>query len=171
MILLRHPRPDVAEGVCYGATDLECADDVAAIEACVAGLPPVDRVVSSPLRRCLALGSIVAGRFRLPLTVDERLREMDFGCWEGRPWADIARAEVDAWAADFHDARPHGGESVAMLAARVGGALAALRAMPGTTLAVTHLGVIRAALAASKREDGWRAQVSFCQSVTLEDDR
>ena len=55
---------------------------------------------------------------------DERLREFDFGTWEGVRWDAIPRAELDAWAADFFHARPHGGESVHMLRERVETAIA-----------------------------------------------
>lgn len=78
--------------------------------------------------------------------------EMDFGRWEGVPWDRIPRAELDAWAADFDHARPHGGESVAIFAARVEAALSALR--DGTpTLIVTHGGVMKVA-AGRLRERG-----------------
>ena len=57
---------------------------------------------------------------------------MDFGRWEGLPWSAVPRAELDAWAADLMHARPHGGESVAMLLARTRRALARCRAAPAT---------------------------------------
>jgi alpha-ribazole phosphatase len=95
------------------------------------------------------------------LTTDPRLAEMDFGAWEGRPWAAIPRRELDAWAADLTGARPHGGESVADLSAR---ALAALRDAaqgPVPALVVTHAGVIKAAMAQARGPAGWQAQVDF----------
>ena len=54
---------------------------------------------------------------------------MDFGRWDGRPWADVPWAEVEAWQADLLHQRAGGGgeggaevesgESVAMVRARV----------------------------------------------------
>ncbi len=87
--------------------------------------------------------------------------EMDFGDWEGRAWADIAKTELDAWTADFarHKAG-HTGESVAQFMARVAEAFDEL-SPASDTLWVTHAGVIRAAgLIASgmrhiERADHW----------------
>ena len=97
----------------------------------------------------------------MPVTVDPDWRELDFGAWEGRPWSEIPAAEVEAWTADFMDARPHGGESVAMLLRRVRTAVA--RCCPEETwLAVTHGGPIRAALfAAGGGPEVWTRAVPF----------
>ena len=113
----------------------------------MAALPPVARVVTSPRRRCRLLAEAIAAARGLELGEDARLAEMDFGAWEGRRWDALPRAELDAWAADFEGARPHGGESVAMLAARVGAALAAAEPADPPVLWVTHSGVVRAACA------------------------
>jgi alpha-ribazole phosphatase len=162
VILLRHSRPEVAEATCYGRTDLRLAPDFEeAAAAVLAGLPPVAAVRSSPLVRCLRLAERIAGACGLALEVDPLLVEMDFGRWETRAWSEIARAELDAWAADFDHARPHGGESVAMLAARVGKALAATEQGEPPVLWVTHSGVIRAACALTGRAPGWDTNVAF----------
>lgn len=169
LILIRHTRPLVAAGVCYGVSDLDCAESFEAEAADIlARLPPVERILSSPLRRCLRLAERLAEGRGVPPTVDPRLREMDFGAWEGQAWSALARPEIDAWAADFHHARPHGGESVAMLAARVEAALAEHAAAPGVTAIVTHLGVIRAAMAGLAVEDAWRFEAPFGAIVPLD---
>ena len=67
--------------------------------------------MSSPLGRCRALAELIGSAFHLQPAYDRRLQEMDFGAWEGRDWNDIPRTELDAWAADFLHARPHGGAS------------------------------------------------------------
>lgn len=163
VIILRHTRPDGHEGLCYGRTDLALGPDfAAAAEAVLAGLPAVATIRSSPLSRCRRLAERVATARGLPLEIDPRLAEFDFGAWEGRPWADLPRAELDAWAADFHNARPHGGETVAELAARVRAALD--DATPGATpgaLWVSHAGVARAAAALTGRAEGWATQLDF----------
>jgi alpha-ribazole phosphatase len=144
--------------VCYGRSDLPCAEtfDTEAA-ALLPTLPPVDRIVTSPSSRCIRLADTIARARGLAAVVDPRLAEMDFGRWEGVPWDAVPRAELDAWAADFHGARPHGGESVAMLAARVASALSGLGrgGGGGSVAAVTHNGVIRAALAAAGRPGAW----------------
>lgn len=70
---------------------------------------------------------------------------MDFGHWEGRGWADIDKAELDAWTDDFANYRAGtSGESVAQFMARVGAAFDALDRAQHTCW-LTHAGVIRAA--------------------------
>ena len=156
MILVRHTRPELAPGICYGASDVAAARGIEAeADRLAALLAPATRVVASPLRRCLPLAEGLAARLGAPLGLDARWREMDFGAWEGRPWDLIARNEIDAWDADFMQARPHGGESVAMLAARTAEALAAARAAGGRVVVVTHAGPIRAALGAWDRAIGF----------------
>ena len=168
LTLVRHTRPAVPAGVCYGMTDLELApsfDEEAA--RVVAALPPADRLVSSPLRRCRRLAERVGATRALVPVIDERLREIDFGTWEGVSWGSIPRGELDAWTADFLHARPHGGESVDMLRERVGAALAEYRGTGLAHIVVTHAGVIKAALALSGHPDGWEAAVEYGGSVRL----
>ena len=75
---------------------------------------------------------------------DARLQEMNFGAWEGQPWAAIARAELAAWTADFASYRPGGnGESVTQFMARVACAFDDLPKHRDTVW-ITHAGVIRA---------------------------
>jgi alpha-ribazole phosphatase len=160
MILLRHTKPAGAQGLCYGRTDLAVGPCFAAhASRIVDDLPDVARIVTSPLARCRALAEFVADARGLDLTIDPRLTEMDFGAWEGVPWFDIPRHELDAWAADLLHARPHGGESVADLRDR---ALAALRdhAGPGV-LVVTHHGVIKSARYLVMGDEAWQSELKF----------
>lgn len=162
VILLRHTRPPGAEGLCYGRSDLPPGPDLLPEATRLAGeLPPVARIVTSPLRRARELARQIGNHRTLVPQVDPRLAEMDFGRWEGRRWDDIARAELDAWAADLTGARPHGGETVAELLARVAAALDDLGRGAGPVLVVCHAGVIRAALAARQGPAGWQAQIGF----------
>lgn len=172
LILLRHTKPDVTEGTCYGRTDLDLGPDFDQhAEALLATLPAFGRVVTSPLRRCRLLAERIAARRRLPLAVEPGFVEMDFGAWEGLRWDDVPREGLDAWAADFMDARPHGGESVAMLAARVVAAARAHLAPEGAVLVVTHMGPIRAALSWSEGAAGWKAKVDFGAWVRVDPSR
>lgn len=125
LILLRHTRPLEAAGLCYGRTDLALGADFDAQAArLVDALPAVAHVVTSPLLRCARLAGVIARARGVALTTDPRLTEIDFGTWEGVPWDAIPRAGLDAWAADLLHARPHGGESVAMLRDRAFAAFA-----------------------------------------------
>ncbi|GAA0294911.1 alpha-ribazole phosphatase family protein [Rhodovulum strictum] len=158
LILVRHTAPDVAPGTCYGRLDLSpgprFAEEAAAI---LATLPPVSRVLTSPLIRCRALAEHVGAARGLPVEVAPGLIEIDFGTWEGIAWDAVPRAELDAWAADFWHARPHGGESVAIFTARVAEALAGLGAAQDW-LAVTHAGLMRAALHLLGRDETWASR-------------
>ena len=148
--LLRHAPVLAAPGLCYGISDLRA--DAAASRAAAASaaprLPPGLRAHVSPLQRCEQLAQYLRGlRPDLALQTDARLREMDFGAWEGRAWAEIARAEFDAWTDDFAHAAPGGhGEPVREFMARVGAAWDDWRASGRDGLWVTHAGVMRAAL-------------------------
>lgn len=168
LILVRHTRPLVADGVCYGMTDLDLAptfDDEAA--RVVAALPPVERLVTSPLGRCRRLAERIGAAKSLVPVVDPRLREMDFGAWEGVPWSAIPRDELDAWAADFLHARPHGGESVHMLYERSRSAIADYRATGLSHIVVTHAGVIKAVRAEDRHPGAWKSNVDFGGTVRL----
>ena len=82
----------------------------------------------------------------LPATVDEALRDCDYGAWRGRTLDDVTATDPEAvtrWLAD-PAATPHGGESTLDLIARVG---AWLDRLPDhRTVAVTHPAVIKAAV-------------------------
>lgn len=170
LTLLRHTRPDVGPGLCYGVSDLTLAASFPdEAEALIPGLPVAHRIVTSPLFRCRVLAERLSVHFGCRVTEDVRFREMDFGNWEGRPWSDIPRAEIDAWAADFLHARPHGGESVAMLRERTCEALEAHSDRDVHTLIVTHAGVIKAALAADETAESHAASIGFGGFVTLID--
>ncbi len=80
----------------------------------------------------------------IDLEIEPRLRELDFGQWEGREWTSIDRADLDHWAANLMAARPHGGESAAQVMARVVDWAGSLPADAGGCLwVVTHAGPIR----------------------------
>jgi broad specificity phosphatase PhoE len=84
----------------------------------------------------------------LDATVAPELDECDFGAWRGRTLAELDTEDPVAVAAWIEDpaAAPHGGESLLALLDRVGGWLSARAADGERVVAVTHAGVIRAAL-------------------------
>lgn len=170
LILIRHPQPDVAAGVCYGSSDIPAAEAALAnghallaaelAPALAAGF----RLYSSPLRRCTALASQL-GDF----TPDARLAEMDFGAWELRPWSGIAHEEVDAWAADLLDYRPGGGETVREVAVRVHSFLGELQQ---DAIVVCHAGTMRLMAAIAAGEPLLQAaakpnHIKYCEVLRL----
>jgi broad specificity phosphatase PhoE len=86
----------------------------------------------------------------MPARLDDRLREIDFGQWENRTFAEIARDEpllVDRWASFAADFAFPGGESLQGFLHRVQSAADRLAQDEAeTVLAVAHGGVIRAML-------------------------
>ncbi len=110
---------------------------------------PWDLVVSSPLARCRRFAESFAGA---ALVVDARLREFDFGDWDGRAldtlWAE--RGDVlAAFLADPERVTPPNGETAAAFRARVRSAWQDLiaRESDERILVVGHGGVLRQWLA------------------------
>ena len=141
--LVRHPRPEVPAGHCYGRSDLAANEaDVERVLAALAnqGLPGAMPVYASPLAR----SAVLAQRLSPAPAFDARLAEMDFGAWEMHSWDDIPRSEIDAWSADLLHYRPGGGESVMDVAARVAGFDADIRrAGHAQALVICHAGTMR----------------------------
>lgn len=111
-------------------------------------LERLDALYASPLRRAVETAELVAAACGLPAQVDERLRETDFGAWEGLSMDEVARrdaAALAAWQADAM-AAPTGGEPPARLLARVDALLSDLRGRhAGQTVAlVAHGGLFQA---------------------------
>lgn len=142
LYLVRHLRPMVATGVCYGRSDpaVDARVHAEALPELRSQVPRGVPVFSSPLLRCAVLANALGADVR----IDARLAELDFGAWEMRSWDDIARAEVDAWAADLAMYRPGGGESVYEMATRISDIYDDLMRMrlPAAVL-VCHAGTIR----------------------------
>ena len=140
--LVRHTRADIADGICYGRSDIDLPAsfdaDAQPLLAALSREPEV-AVYSSPLRRCARL----AQRIGAPV-FDARLQEVDFGAWELKPWAKVDSAALEQWAADPLDWRVPGGETVRELAMRACAVLDEIKSfsVPNACL-VTHGGVVR----------------------------
>lgn len=141
LYLIRHPKPAVDPSLCYGAVDLQLAEDVGAVADRLAPHLPADaRVVSSPLARARLLAEALSPQ----VTTDARLVELDFGEWEMKPFADIPPEGFDVWGRTLIDFRAPGGELYADMAARVWAAFETHRAGAGTLVIVAHNGPMRA---------------------------
>lgn len=155
LYIWRHPKPLAASGICLGQTDMgvhprKLKRLANQIQRFVRrhNLPKVIWV--SPLQRSLKVGELLAKRgFDYHVAPD--LIELDFGEWDGRPWEDIPKQEIDNWCDNFAQSAPYNGESVEQLFTRVENWLKSHEAsMP--ILAVGHAGWINVAkmLAAEK---------------------
>jgi broad specificity phosphatase PhoE len=105
------------------------------------------RVIASPARAAREMAACITPDF----DVDPAFDDIDYGRWRGhsiRELADLHSTELAAWLTDPH-ARPHGGESIEMLAARVIDGIARIeRAQPGMRcIVVTHAIVVKVAVA------------------------
>ncbi len=149
--LVRHARPLVAPGLCYGRLDMpaDAQASRAAAAALAQALPPrLAGLWHSPLQRCELMAlDLQALRANLTSKPEPRIAEMDFGAWEGQAWSAIARAEIDAWAAHLASHAPGGGEPLAAMLARVAQALRAAAACAhdggADVVWITHAGVAR----------------------------
>ena len=138
----------------------------AALAAVVAG---ASRVVTSPLRRCVE----TADAFGLPVTVDERWIELDYGDLDGTAPSDVGGEVWNRWRTDPHFV-PAGGESLAALGDRVRRACKDLadEASTADVVVVTHVSPIKAAVAwalGTGDEVAWRLYVydaSVCRILT-----
>lgn len=143
LFLIRHPRVDVAPGICYGASDVGLADDAAAVASQLKPLLPATcTVFSSPLQRCRKLAELLSPS----VTLVPGLVEMSFGEWEMKSFDDIDPLLIDTWALDPYGFRPPGGESAADMVTRVQAAFAGIRtqANDDPLVIVAHGGPLRA---------------------------
>lgn len=108
------------------------------------------RAYSSDLSRAFETAAAIAEPRGVGITTDVRLREFDFGEWEGLTWPQIVerwphlRDQAYTAASLYH---PEGGESFKAVVARVRDFIDELRAEDGgDTLVVTHAGVLHAVL-------------------------
>lgn len=147
--LVRHTRVDVPSGICYGQTDVPLADsfatELATVRSQLAGIE-FEQVFCSPLTRCVRLGTSLG----YEMQIDERLKELHFGEWEGITWDAIFESEAGKkWFTDYlHESCPNGESYQAMLH-RVENFIADLSGTDpaetnGNILVITHAGVIRA---------------------------
>ncbi len=154
LLLVRHGDPRLsAEGKIFlgGRSDVPLAPEgvrrIATLRDHLAEVP-VDRMLSSPLRRARETAALLGEGRHIPVEIDPALREIDLGEWDGLPFATVRARDPEAFAergkrlADF---RPPGGESFRDLAARVGPHLTHLLATSqGHLLLVAHAGVFHA---------------------------
>lgn len=149
--LLRHgvcTGGDIFRGTCDVALS---ADGFAQMQQAADQCAGWSLIVTSPLQRCAHFAKTLAHSRSVDCVVDERLREMDFGDWEGQEIAVVWRDDTvraQAWTRDPSSCTPPNGESLASLTQRVTDCIDdLLRDYRGQhLLLVTHGGVIRAAL-------------------------
>ena len=152
LILVRHGQTDAnAAGLLLGRMDPELnaagTEQAEAVAARVATYGPT-RVLTSPLARCVQTAAVIARVCGVaPVDVDHRLVEVDYGEYDGLPFAELPTDLVRRWRTEA-DFAPPGGESLAgvgvRMAAFAGEVLADLG--PAPVVAVSHVSPIKAAV-------------------------
>lgn len=153
--LVRHAHPLIEKGICYGQLDV-AVDGYANQQAAKALMNALKQanetdylIYFSGLQRTRQMAFVLQQYFPdMNIAVDERLKEMHFGKWEGNPWQSIPKAEIDAWTCDFGSYQFGGMESCEDVLRRViaaySDALNLSRQNHVDIVWITHAGVIRA---------------------------
>lgn len=116
--LMRHGQTDWNVGLrMQGSADIPLNDNgIAQAREAAAGMKqlPLDCILTSPLKRAQQTAEIVAEGRRIPLIIEARLTELDFGALEG-----VCRKDHPAAWTYFHDPEHYipceGGETYAQL--------------------------------------------------------
>lgn len=110
---------------------------------------PWKGVVTSPLRRCAQFAYSFAQRHAVPVRADERLRELNFGRWEGRTAVELMETEPETLTCFWRDPwnqRPPEGEPFKDMQARVLAAWHDIVLDQRPVLVVSHGGPLRVIL-------------------------
>lgn len=152
LLWVRHGRTTAnAAGLLLGRADPPLDElgraQAAAVAAAIGSgrFGPVLAVVSSPLRRARSTAEAIG----VPVQVDERLIELDYGELDGTPLTEVPAELWAEWRSD-NRFRPPGGESLEELGHRVHDACAAWSEQvdrAGVIVMVSHVSPIKAALA------------------------
>jgi len=89
LYLLRHGEI-ATPGILTGKTDVALSDKgLRELWKTSQQLPEMSYCISSPLQRCRMFATEYALKCNINLELDERLKEMDFGDWDGRAYTDL----------------------------------------------------------------------------------
>ncbi|MGW6908180.1 bifunctional RNase H/acid phosphatase [Streptomyces sp. NPDC054940] len=154
-VLLRHGETPLTPQKRFsgsGGTDPSLSDvgreQAERVGAALARRGTIQAVVASPLTRTRETAGIVAAHLGLDVSIDDGLRETDFGAWEGLTFGEVRERypdDLNTWLAD-PEARPTGdGESFAATATRIAATRDKLIAAHTgrTVLLVTHVTPIK----------------------------
>lgn len=121
----------------------------AQMRAAVPENPAWQHIVSSPLLRCRAFSEELADDLQITFTIDDDLKEIGFGAWEGKTPEEILaedREALDHFYADPVHNRPEGAEPLDSFSQRVWNAYLKIAEehRDKHVLIVAHAGVARA---------------------------
>ena len=164
LVFVRHGRTVADPGLCIGSTDVALSPEgMTSIRALATAwhtagarsfVGEPTRIIASDLRRAADSARVFGLLWNHDVEVDPRVREMDFGVWDGQRWDAIAAGDSErfrAWSDRWTEIAPPGGEPVSALADRASDWIRDIRASTDpeaqTIVTVTHAGWIRVAVA------------------------
>ncbi|MEO7362278.1 MAG: alpha-ribazole phosphatase family protein [Gemmatimonadaceae bacterium] len=152
-VFIRHGIAHDVDGRCVGHTDVPLSEAGARSVRELQLARGIHKLFSSDLARAADTATILSERLALPVIIDARLREMNFGDWDGCAWREIERCDGERfsdWMDQWFTAAPPNGETVNALANRVASwldeQLADAQLRDATIVVVAHAGPIRAAI-------------------------
>lgn len=175
LLLVRHARAAPLGDLRLPGPDLPLTQDGAEEARLLAirlgGFAP-ELVLSSDARRAAQTAEVISRETGAPVQITPSLREMNFGDWAGRAYADIVAADpaLADWFTRPDDAPPPNGEPAAAAASRV---LQTLRETAeertGHVVIVGHSGSLRLAVAEAlgmPHGAWWRLRLD-CASISV----
>lgn len=113
---------------------------------------PWDIIISSPLQRCLAFAQALAEKNNLQVQIEDNLKEVGFGSWEGKTPDEIKQENLKEYQDFYHDPvnlRPPGAEALEKFIKRTTDAYEkVVKQHAGKhILIVSHAGVMRSIIA------------------------
>ncbi|MEN6331615.1 MAG: histidine phosphatase family protein [Smithella sp.] len=151
LVMIRHGVLDTEyHGRFMGKTDVGLS--AAGQKQAAALALPMDNLreahfIVSPLRRTLETARLALAASGQSFDIDSNLREIDFGLWEEKTFAEISMTDpagVDRWSNFDNDFVFPGGEAIQSFIGRVRTAAQRIARDPAQTVAViTHGGIIR----------------------------
>lgn len=153
LVFVRHGAASDVQGRCIGQTDLPLSAKGAREITALQINTTVRKIVASDLARAHESTRLLAEQLRLSVARDARLREMNFGDWDGALWSELELSDgqrLSDWMDHWRTAAPPNGETVDALAHRVAWwldeQLVDESLSESTVIVVAHAGSIRAAI-------------------------
>lgn len=146
LLFIRHTSVEHPRGFCYGNLDVDVSIDFESeaswLQNQLTEYVP-DQVFCSPLQRCVKLASYLFQNHQ----TDDRLKELNYGTWEGLTWEEIGVPEGSNWIFHHPSTILENGESFEGQKQRVQTFIDEIATSSSRRIAiVAHGGVIRSAI-------------------------
>jgi alpha-ribazole phosphatase len=146
LYLIRHTKVDVQSGICYGQADVGVTatfqSEKEKVKSEISELS-FDAIFCSPLKRCKVLAESIIQKE--DIVFDERLKELNFGDWELKPWDEIYNSSKGKlWMDNYQTLPTLNGESYPEMVNRISEFYTELLSKKYKNVAIfAHAGVIR----------------------------